>query len=191
MSILTKLLDPNEREVKRHHAVAEAINALEPELKALDDAGLRARSDALREQAREDHDLDELLIEAFALCREAGRRSIGLRHFDVWAHHPYYGRPTETPTTKPKDRTSVTLANIGDLTKLLTKLYGNNSVPGLYELNIPARTGTNGFQDGYDVIGHIASLPFTQEFISVNLERADLQRDRPGSSCGAAAVRRL
>src|SRR5438874_1265279 len=83
MSLLTKLLDPNEREVKRHHAVAEAINALEPELKALDDAGLRARSDALREQAREDHDLDELLIEAFALCREAGRRSIGLRHFDV------------------------------------------------------------------------------------------------------------
>src|SRR5438034_7351939 len=83
MSILTKLLDPNEREVKRHHAVAEAINAMEPELKALDDPGLRARSDALREHAREDHDLDELLIEAFALCREAGRRSIGLRHFDV------------------------------------------------------------------------------------------------------------
>src|SRR5438067_549077 len=83
MSILTKLLDPNEREVKRHHAVAEAINALEPQLKALDDPGLRARSDALREHAREDHDLDELLIEAFALCREAGRRSIGLRHFDV------------------------------------------------------------------------------------------------------------
>src|SRR5438067_3294989 len=83
MSILTKLLDPNEREVKRHHAVAEAINALEPQLKALDDPGLRARSDALREHAREDHDLDELLIEAFALCREASRRTIGLRHFDV------------------------------------------------------------------------------------------------------------
>src|SRR5713101_1169241 len=83
MVILTKLLDPNEREVKRHLAVAEAINALEPELKALDDAGLRARSAALREQAREGHDLDEFLIDAFALCREAGRRSIGLRHFDV------------------------------------------------------------------------------------------------------------
>src|SRR5713101_6321492 len=83
MVILTKLLDPNEREVKRHLAVAEAINALEPELKALDDAGLRARSAALRDQAREGHDLDELLIEAFALCREAGRRTIGLRHFDV------------------------------------------------------------------------------------------------------------
>src|SRR4029078_9069174 len=49
----------------------------------LDDEGLRARSEALRERARDDHDLDELLIEAFALCREAGRRTIGLRHFDV------------------------------------------------------------------------------------------------------------
>src|SRR5881396_388881 len=83
MVILSRLLDPNEREVKRHLAVAAAVNALEPELKELDDEALRARSDALREQAREDHDLDELLIEAFALCREAGRRSIGLRHFDV------------------------------------------------------------------------------------------------------------
>src|SRR2546423_12307500 len=83
MVILSRLLDPNEREVKRHLAVAEAVNALEPELKELDDEALRARSDALREQAREGHDLDELLIEAFALCREAGRRTIGLRHFDV------------------------------------------------------------------------------------------------------------
>jgi preprotein translocase subunit SecA len=80
---LTRLLDPNEREVKRHLAVAAAINELEPELKALDDAGLRARSDELKNLAHEGHDLDELLIEAFALCREAGRRTIGLRHFDV------------------------------------------------------------------------------------------------------------
>src|SRR5438552_830347 len=83
MVILTKLLDPNEREIKRHLAVAEAISALEPELQELDDAGLRARSDALREKAHEGHDLDELLIEAFAICREAARRAIGLRHFDV------------------------------------------------------------------------------------------------------------
>ena len=83
LSPLTKLLDPNEREVKRHLVVATAINALEPELKALDDAALRARSAALREQADQGHDLDDLLIEAFALCREASRRAIGLRHFDV------------------------------------------------------------------------------------------------------------
>jgi preprotein translocase subunit SecA len=80
---LTKLLDPNEREVKRHQAVAQAISALEPELQALDDAGLRARSDELRARAQGGEDLDDLLIEAFALCREASRRTIGLRHFDV------------------------------------------------------------------------------------------------------------
>jgi len=80
---LTKLLDPNEREVRRHLAVAAAVTDLEPELKALDDAELRQRSDDLRQRARDGHDLDELLIEAFALCREAGRRTIGLRHFDV------------------------------------------------------------------------------------------------------------
>src|SRR5947207_3666334 len=83
MVILSRLLDPNEREVKRHLAVAEVVTALEPELKELDDEALRARSNALRGQAREGEDLDALLIEAFALCREASRRAIGLRHFDV------------------------------------------------------------------------------------------------------------
>src|SRR2546428_8048371 len=80
---LTKLLDPNEREVKRHLAVAAAVNELEPELKALDDAGLRQRPDELRQRAGDGHDLDELLIEAFAVCREASRRTIGLQHYAV------------------------------------------------------------------------------------------------------------
>ncbi|MGH7762067.1 MAG: preprotein translocase subunit SecA [Candidatus Dormibacteraceae bacterium] len=83
LSPLTKLLDPNERDVKRHLVVATAITALEPELTALDEAAIRARSDELRERASQGHDLDDLLIEAFALCREASRRAIGLRHFDV------------------------------------------------------------------------------------------------------------
>ena len=55
-------------------------------------------------------------------------KKFGLRHFDVYAHHPYAGRPLETPTTKPKGKQSVTLANIGELTKLLTKLYGNKKL---------------------------------------------------------------
>ena len=83
MPSLAKLFDPNEREIKRHLAVAAAITSLEPELEALDDAGLRARSDELRKRAQEGEDLDDLLIEAFALCREASRRTIGMRHFDV------------------------------------------------------------------------------------------------------------
>jgi hypothetical protein len=55
-------------------------------------------------------------------------KKFGLKHFDVYAHHPYYGRPAETPTTKPTTKNVVTLANIGVLTKLLTKLYGNKKL---------------------------------------------------------------
>jgi hypothetical protein len=53
-----------------------------------------------------------------------GVKKAGLRRFDAWAHHPYASRPTETPLTKPKTKTSVTLGNIGDLIKELTRLYG-------------------------------------------------------------------
>jgi preprotein translocase subunit SecA len=82
LAFFSRLLDPNEREVKQHMAVARAIAELEPELAALDDAALRALSDELRKRAAEE-DLDALLIEAFALTREAAKRTIGLRHFDV------------------------------------------------------------------------------------------------------------
>ncbi len=82
MAFFSRLLDPNEREVKQHLAVAQAIAELEPELEALDDAALRARSHELRERAAEE-DLDALLIEAFGLVRESARRTIGIRHFDV------------------------------------------------------------------------------------------------------------
>ncbi|MFN2471686.1 MAG: hypothetical protein ABR583_12015 [Gaiellaceae bacterium] len=61
-----------------------------------------------------------------------GLKKAGLRRFDAYAHHPYYGRPTETPTSKPKVNRGkrgrvappVLLGNIGDLTKELTRLYG-------------------------------------------------------------------
>jgi hypothetical protein len=49
-------------------------------------------------------------------------------HFDVYAHHPYYGSRTESPTTMPKGKQTVTLANLGVLTKLLGKLYGNRKL---------------------------------------------------------------
>ncbi len=55
-------------------------------------------------------------------------KKFGLRHFDVYAHHPYYSRPAETPTTMPTARTVVTLANIDELIKLLTRLYGNKKL---------------------------------------------------------------
>jgi hypothetical protein len=56
-----------------------------------------------------------------------------LKTFDAWAHHPYYGSPTETPSTKPLTKngapvTSVTLGNLGDLIKTVTQLYGNKRI---------------------------------------------------------------
>ena len=57
-------------------------------------------------------------------------RKYGLKRnrFDVYAHHPYYGSPRESPTTKPKGKQTVTLANLSDLTKLLGKYYGNKKL---------------------------------------------------------------
>ena len=51
-------------------------------------------------------------------------KKAGLRNFDAYAHHPYYGSPTESPTTMPPSRTAVTLANLDDLTTEVTRLYG-------------------------------------------------------------------
>jgi hypothetical protein len=58
----------------------------------------------------------------------AAVKKYGLRHFDAWAHHPYAGRPSEKPTTKPKTKTSVSLGNLGDLNKALVRLYGNKRI---------------------------------------------------------------
>jgi len=59
------------------------INDLEPEMEGLSDAEIREEADSLREHARNGEPLDALLPDAFALCREAGRRTLGMRHFDV------------------------------------------------------------------------------------------------------------
>ena len=84
MTILARLIDPNEREVKQHLRTAREIGALEPELESLSDAELRERSEDLKRRVREEEeDLDDVLVEAFALCREASRRVLRMRHFDV------------------------------------------------------------------------------------------------------------
>jgi preprotein translocase subunit SecA len=80
---LPRLLDPNDREVRQHLHAAEEIGELEPELEGLPDEALRARADELRRRAQDGEDLDDLLVESFALTREASRRTTELRHFDV------------------------------------------------------------------------------------------------------------
>ena len=74
---------PNDRKVKATRPLIEKINALEPEFGALNDEGLIAKTAELRARATSGEDLDSLLPEAFANCREAAKRALGLRAFDV------------------------------------------------------------------------------------------------------------
>lgn len=83
-SLLRKVVgSKNDREVKRMQRQVAQINALEPQLEALEDAALQARTEELRERLAAGESLDKLLPEAFATVREAGKRIMGMRHFDV------------------------------------------------------------------------------------------------------------
>jgi len=73
----------HERDVKRMLPAVQAINALEPGVQALDDAALRAKSDEFRGRLEGGAPRDDLLAETFAVCREAARRTVRMRHFDV------------------------------------------------------------------------------------------------------------
>ena len=73
----------NERELKRLAPRVAAINALEPQIQALGDQQLRDRTAEFRSRVAAGESLDDLLVEAFAVVREAGRRVLNMRHFDV------------------------------------------------------------------------------------------------------------
>ena len=73
----------NERQVRRMRITVARINELEPAMQALSDDALRAKTDELRQRLAQGETLDDLLPEAFAACREAGRRFLKMRHYDV------------------------------------------------------------------------------------------------------------
>ena len=73
----------NSRLLKQYRKVVNKINAKEPELEALSDSELQALSLQLKEKVQSGTGLNEVLVEAFALCREASKRVLGMRHFDV------------------------------------------------------------------------------------------------------------
>jgi len=73
----------NEREIKRIRPLVEAIGSFEETLKGLTDDSLRAKTAHFKERLEQGEDLDALLPEAFAVTREAARRTIGMRHFDT------------------------------------------------------------------------------------------------------------
>ena len=73
----------NDRRVRKYQPRVDAINALEAEVEKLSDEELRARTAAFKQQVADGTSLDDLLVPAFATVREAARRTIGQRHFDV------------------------------------------------------------------------------------------------------------
>ncbi|MDH5339987.1 MAG: preprotein translocase subunit SecA, partial [Rubrivivax sp.] len=82
--ILTQIFGSrNDRLLKTYRRTVQQINAIEPQLEALDDAALRAKTDDFRQRVQQGGTLDELLPEAFAVTREASKRVLKMRHFDV------------------------------------------------------------------------------------------------------------
>ncbi|KRG54545.1 preprotein translocase subunit SecA [Stenotrophomonas koreensis] len=83
-SLLTRVFGSrNDRLLRQLNRIVVKINALEPELEKLSDAELQARTPQFRERIAAGESLDKLLPEAFAVCREASRRVMGMRHYDV------------------------------------------------------------------------------------------------------------
>src|SRR5262245_34229385 len=82
--ILAKIFGTkNEREIKGLQPIIAAINGLEPQLEKLSDIDLAAKTIGFKEKLAQGASLDDLLPEAFAVVREAGRRALKMRHFDV------------------------------------------------------------------------------------------------------------
>ena len=73
----------NERDLRRLRPYVEAINELEPQIQKLSDTELRAKTAEFKEKLSQGATLEDILIEAFAVVREVGRRTIRMRHFDV------------------------------------------------------------------------------------------------------------
>lgn len=84
MSILTKIFGTaHDRDMKTIRPIVDRINQLEPKFKQLSDEKLKAKTDEFRQRLAKGETVDDLLVEAFAVCREAALRVLGMRHYDV------------------------------------------------------------------------------------------------------------
>jgi preprotein translocase subunit SecA len=110
---------PNDRKIKATRPLVDQINALEDEFRALTDDGLKERTEVLKKRAVGGESLDDLLPEAFANCREAARRTLGLRAFDtqlmsgIFLHQ---GNISEQKTGEGKTLTASLAAYLNALT---------------------------------------------------------------------------
>jgi preprotein translocase subunit SecA len=158
MDLVTKALRAGEgRKFKAYQKRAEAINRFEPEMEALSDAEIREEADKLRERARGGESLDDLLPEAFALTREAAKRTIGQRHYDVQligAMVLHDGAIAEMRTGEGKTLTAT-------LAVFLNTLAGN-SVHVVTVNDYLARRDSEWMKPVYDALG--VSVDAVQDF---------------------------
>ncbi len=82
-SLFKKVFDDNKKDIKKLEKQVAAINALEPEMAALSDEELRGKTDEFKSRYEKGESLEDLLNEAYAVVREASKRVLGMRHFDV------------------------------------------------------------------------------------------------------------
>jgi preprotein translocase subunit SecA len=120
MNLLTKLFgSKNDREIKRMRKTVMRINGLEEELVPLSDEELKSKTDQFKQRHQEGETLDQLLPEAFATVREAAKRSLGLRHFDmqlVGGMTLHEGRISEMRTGEGKTLVATLSAYLNALT---------------------------------------------------------------------------
>ncbi|HZY97082.1 MAG TPA: preprotein translocase subunit SecA [Candidatus Cybelea sp.] len=105
MAFLKTIIDGNEREVARLRRTARAVNALEAQMEALSDADLQAKTAEFKNRLEQGESLDAMLPETFAVAREAGKRTVGMRDFDVQimgGQVLYEGRIAEMKTGEGK-----------------------------------------------------------------------------------------
>ena len=105
MAFLKTIFDGNEREVARLRRTADKVNALEQRMEALSDEQLAAKTPEFRDRLAKGEPLDDMLPEVFAVVREAGKRTLGMRHFDVQlmgGQVLYEGRIAEMKTGEGK-----------------------------------------------------------------------------------------
>ncbi|MEM7405961.1 MAG: preprotein translocase subunit SecA [Pseudomonadota bacterium] len=120
LKVLQKIVGSrNDRIIKKHFKVVKRINALEPDMQALSDDDLKGKTDDFRQRVADGTPLDQLLPDAFAVVREAGRRVLDMRHFDVQlvgGMTLHYGQISEMRTGEGKTLVATLPAYLNALT---------------------------------------------------------------------------
>jgi hypothetical protein len=130
MGVLDRFLRVGEgKKVKALQSLVPDISALEPEMEALSDNELRAKTPEFRQRLERGETLDDLLIEAFAVVREAGKRVLGQRHFDVQITSTSASSTPATSPTAPTTSSASTTCATTWRRRVLARSSGATSTP--------------------------------------------------------------